>query len=168
MSWQGQMGTMLRYLINDTDDTNYKFSDQRIETTLLVAAQLTSVDASFPNNYQINVETCLLSPDPTDNDTKDNNFVNLVVLRAACVMLGSEIRSEASNAISIKDGPSAIDLRGVAGTLSTLYTDICSKYEYLKENYKKGVALDVGQAIFGPYSPGSDYVSRGYTVGDFF
>ena len=168
MSWQGQMGTMLRYLINDTDATNYKFSDHRIETTLLVAAQLTVVDASFPNNYQINVENCLLSPDPTDTETKDNNFINLVVLRAACVMLGSEIRSEASNAISIKDGPSAIDLRGVAGTLSTLYMDICGKYEKLKDLYKKGVAVDYGQAVLGPYSPGSDYVSRGYTVGDFF
>ena len=168
MSWQGQMGTMLRYLINDTDPEKYQFSDHRIETTLLVAAQLTSMDASFPNSYQINVESCLLSPDPTDAETKDNNFINLVVLRAACVMLGSEIRSEASNAISIKDGPSAIDLRGVAGTLSTLYMDICGKYEKLKDLYKKGVAVDYGQAVLGPYSPGSDYVSRGYTVGDFF
>jgi hypothetical protein len=168
MSWQGQMGTMLRYLINDTDSTNYKFSDQRIETTLLVAAQLTLMDATFLNAYQVNVEGCYISPDPTDADTRDNDFMNLTVMRAACVILGSEIRSEASNAISIKDGPSAIDLRGVAGTLSTLYMDICGKYEKLKDLYKKGVAVDYGQAVLGPYSPGSDYVSRGYTVGDFF
>jgi hypothetical protein len=64
MSWQGQMGTMLRYVINDSDPNNYQFSDQRIETTLLVAAQLTMMDADFANDYQVNVETCLLSPDP--------------------------------------------------------------------------------------------------------
>jgi hypothetical protein len=168
MSWQGQMGTMLRYLVNDTDANNYQFSDQRIETTLLVAAQLTMMDASFVNEYQVNVESCLLSPDPTDTETKDNDFVNLTVLKAACVMLGGQIRSEAGNAISIKDGPSAIDLRGVAGTLSTLYMDICEKYEKLKDSYKRGVASDLGESVFTPYSPGSDYVSRGYNVGEFF
>lgn len=168
MSWQGQMGTMLRYVINDNDASNYQFSDQRIETTLLVAAQLTMMDADFANDYQVNVETCLLSPDPTDAETKDNDFVNLVVLRAACVMLGGQIRSEAGNAISIKDGPSAIDLRGVAGTLSTLYEDICAKYEKLKDSYERGISYDVGESVLGPYSPGSDYVSRGYTAGDFF
>jgi hypothetical protein len=168
MSWQGQMGTMLRYLINDTDPDNYQFTDTRIETLLLVAAQLTSMETVFSNSYQINVESCLLSPDPTDAETKDNNFINLVVLKAACVMLGSEIRSEAGNAISIKDGPSAIDLRGVAGTLSTLYTDICAKYEELKLSYEKGVSLDLGAGILGPYAPGSDYVVRGYRIGEFF
>lgn len=168
MSWQGQMGTMLRYIINDINPDNYQYTDKRIETTLLVAAQLTMMDATFLNNYNINIETCLLSPDPTELATKDNDFVNLTVLRAACVMLGSEIRSEAGNAISIKDGPSAIDLRGVAGTLSTLYTDICEKYQKLKDSYKKGISTDIGQAVLGPYSPGSDYISRGYSIGNFF
>jgi hypothetical protein len=154
--------------MNDTDPSKYQFSDQRIETTLLVAAQLTMMDATFLNNYEVNVETCLLSPDPSDAETKDNDFMNMVVLRAACVMLGSEIRSEAGNAISIKDGPSAIDLRGVAGTLSVLYEDICGKYESMKDSYTQGSSAEFGEAIFGPYSPGSDYISRGSNVGRFF
>jgi hypothetical protein len=168
MSWQGQMGTMLRYLINDVDPNNYQFSDQRIETIILVAAQLTMMDAAFVNDYQVNVESCLLSPDPTDAETKDNNFVNLTVYRAACVMLGSQIRSEAGNAISIKDGPSAIDLRGVAGTLSVLYEDICSKYEKLKDSYERGLASEYGESVIGPFSPGSDNISRNQILGDFF
>ena len=40
MSWQGQMSTILRYVINDVDSSKYTYSDHRIETTLLVASQL--------------------------------------------------------------------------------------------------------------------------------
>ena len=106
MSWQGQMSTILRYLIDDIDSSAYKFSDHRMETTLLVAAQLVTLEVDFNNTYTINVEQCKLTPDPTD-DVKDNAFINLVCLKAACVMIGSQIRSESANSISIKDGPSA-------------------------------------------------------------
>ena len=123
MAWEGQMSTMLRHIINDVDPAAYKFSNRRLETTLLVAAQLIGPTMDFVNSYDINVETCKLEPDPTDLDTKDFDFVSLVVLKAACIVLGSEVRSESTNAISIKDGPSAIDLRGVTGTLSVLYKD---------------------------------------------
>ena len=88
MSWQGQMSTIVRYLINDVDPSNYSFSDQRIETTLLVAAQLMLMSVDFNNVYSVNVETCTLSPDPTDAETKDDPFITLSCLRAACIIVG--------------------------------------------------------------------------------
>ena len=159
MSWQGQMGTMVRYLIDDVDPTNYTYSDHRIETTILVAGQLSQFDITFDNNYDINVENCTLDPDPTRTSPEDQAFITLIVLKAACIIVGSAIRGESGNAISIKDGPSAIDLRGVTATLTTLYKDLCDKYEQAVMNYKAGNSIG-GQAIIGPYSPGSDYVSR--------
>ena len=39
MSWQGEMGTIVRHLINDVDSSSYSFSTSRIETSILVAAQ---------------------------------------------------------------------------------------------------------------------------------
>ena len=159
MSWQGQMSTIVRYLVDDIDSSSYKYSDDRVETTLLVAAQLASLQADFTTTYTINVEGCSLSPDPTDTATKDDAFINLVCLKATCVMLGSEIRSESGNAISIKDGPSAIDLRGVTSTLTMLYKDMCEKYDKMLLDYRLGNSI-AGQAILGPYSPGSDLVSR--------
>ena len=159
MSWQGQMSTMVRYLIDDTDPSSYKYSDKRIETTLLVAAQFVTLSTDLNNEYTINVEQCALSPDPTDTDTKDNAFINLSCLKAACIMVGSEVRSESSNAISIKDGPSAIDLRGVASTLVVLYQDLCKKYDQMQLDYRAGHSI-AGQAILGPYSPASELVSR--------
>jgi hypothetical protein len=169
MSWQGQMGTIVRYLIDDVDPDKYAYSPNRIETTLLVAAQLSQMNISFEKSYSVNVENCTLTPDPTV-DNKDYGFITLVCLRAACIIVGSQIRSESGNAISIKDGPSAIDLRGVTATLTVLYKDLSSKYEQAEMDYRAG-NNSVGQAILGPYSPGSDLISRnnsGHRGGGFF
>lgn len=165
MSWQGQMSTMIRHIIGDVDPSNYKYSPYRIETTILVAAQLVTFDVDLPNSYTINIEQCKLLPDPTRDETRDNAFINLTVLKAGCIIIGSEIKTEAGNAIAIKDGPSSIDLRGVSSTLHILYKDICSKYDKLLLDYKSGGTL-AGQAVLGPYSPGSDFVSRNYNYYD--
>ena len=138
MSWQGQMTTVVRHLINDVDPSNYTFSTDRVETTILVAAQLLIMNVDFNNTYDINVEASTLSPDPSDLDTKDDPFIALACLRAACIIVGSEIRKESGNAISIKDGPSAIDLRGVTSTLTVLYQDLCKKYDEALLDYRAG------------------------------
>ena len=153
------MSTVVRHLINDVDPTNYTFTTNRIETTILVAAQLIVMNVDFNNEYEINVEASTLSPDPSYSETKDNPFIALTCLRAACIIIGSEIRKESGNAISIKDGPSAIDLRGVTNTLTVLYQDLCKKYEDALLDYRAGNSV-VGQSILGPYSPGSDMIRR--------
>jgi hypothetical protein len=154
------MTTIVRHLVNDVDSSSYTFSTDRLETTILVAAQLMIMNVDFNNTYDINVETSTLSPDPTDTDTKDDPFIALACLRAACIIVGSEIRKESGNAISIKDGPSAIDLRGVTSTLIVIYQDLCKKYEEALLDYRAGNSVS-GQSILGPYSPGSDYIRRG-------
>ena len=92
-------------------------------------------------------------------------------MRSACIILGGTIRSESGNAISIKDGPSAIDLRGVTQTLVILYKDVCEKYEQAELEYRAGSSI-AGQAILGPYSPGSDFISRNHgghrSAGEYF
>ena len=79
-------------------------------------------------------------------------------------MIGGEIRLESGNAISIKDGPSAVDLRGVLA-LSMLHKDLCAKYDNAVLDYSAGKSI-AGQAILGPYSPGSDYINRTYSDND--
>jgi len=162
MSWQGQISTMVRYLISDVDPSNYKYTAKRLETTILVASHLLTTQTDLRQEYSINLESCTLSPDPTDQETKDNDFIALVSLKSACIIIGGEIKSESGNAISVKDGPSSIDLRGVTGTLTILYKDLCSKYDQLLLDYKAGNSL-AGHAVLGPYSPGSDFVRRSYS-----
>lgn len=165
MSWQNTISIMVRYLINDVDPASYKYSDSRIEKTVLVGAQFVSLELDFPNTYIIDFSNDTISPDPTQEITKDNSFINLTALKTACIVIGSELKTEAGNAISIKDGPSAIDLRGVSSTLAMLYKDLCDKYDSTADYYR--FTGDTGQAILGPYSPGADFISRTHNDYDF-
>ncbi|NDB57585.1 hypothetical protein EB001_03970 [bacterium] len=161
MHWQSHTNLMVRTLVNDLDDTNYKYSDERINSTVAVSAQLVILELDFKSMYTVDVIDQTIEPDPID----DNVFINLVVYRAAILIVGGEVKSEAANAISIKDGPSAIDLRGVSSTLLTLYKYLSDKYDSIAQNY--GYSANLGNAILGPYSPGSDYIVRTFNDYDF-
>ena len=154
MAWQNEMALIVRHLVNDLDSSSYTFTDSRIEESVLVSAQLAALEVDFENTYAIEVDSLSLSPDPTDSTNKDDSFINIVCLKTAQMLLGSELKTHSLNAISLRDGPSALDLRG----LKILFDDTNKKYDEAKMQYKlNGV---VGQAILGPYSPGSDAVAR--------
>lgn len=171
MSWQGEMTTIVRYLVNDVDPSSYTFSDDRIETTILVSAQLVLTEVDFENTYTVDVEQCYLSPDPTDPTTglatanKDDGFINLVSLKTACIVLGSEMKTHSLTSIRVSDGPSSVDSTSVAKNLQFLYEHACKKYEEYKFNYLAGTN-SAGKAILSPYSPGSDVVTGHYIYTD--
>ena len=150
MPWNIDLVLMIRSLIGDLDRA--KYTDERLKQVLVVGAYNVIIDADFSNTYTVDVASVSISPDPiSENDT---DFSTLAVYKAACILLGSEVKTEAANAISIKDGPSAIDLRGVTQNLSIMYNDLCAKYDHLLKTYQYNNTL-VGQAVLGPYSPGS-------------
>ena len=150
MPWKIDLVLMFRSLIGDLD--NEKFTDERLKQILVFGAYNVINDADFSETYTADVGEVTISPDPiSENDT---DFTTLTVYKAACILLGSEVKTEAANAISIKDGPSSIDLRGVTQSLNIMYKDFCAKYEELLKTYQYNNTL-VGQAILGPYSPGS-------------
>ena len=158
MPWQNEMTLIVRHLVNDLDSSSYIFTDSRLEEAVLVSAQLASLEIDFENTYTIDVDSVSLTPDPTDSSNKDDSFINLVSLKTSQMLLGSELKTHSLNAISLRDGPSALDLRGIVAGLKILFDDITARFEEAKMQYKlNGV---VGQAILGPYSPGSDAVAR--------
>ena len=158
MPWQNEMTLIVRHLVNDLDSTNYTFTDDRVEEAVLVSAQLASLEIDFENAYTIDVDSSALSPDPTSSSNKDDSFINLVCLKTACLLLGSEVKTNALSAMAIKDGPSSIDTRGIVANLHILHQGMCKNYEDATMQYKlNGV---VGPAVLGPYSPGSDSVAR--------
>jgi hypothetical protein len=165
MSWRGEMVTIVRHLINDVDSSNYTYSDSRLETTILVSAQIVLTEVDFENQYVVNVDRCHLNPDPTDPTTglatanKDDGFINLVSLKTACLILGSEMKTQALNAVRVSDGPSSIDYTAVAGNIKFLYEHACKAYQEYKFNYAAGNNA-VGKAIISPYAPGSDIAYR--------
>ena len=153
MPWNIDLVLMLRSIIGDLDSTS--FTDERLKQILVVGAYNVLNDAIFSTEYTVNVAAISISPDPISEN--DVDFTTLTVYKSACILLGSEVKTNAGNAVAIKDGPSSIDLRGVAGSLTTLYNDICSKYDTLLKEYQYNRNNDtpIGQAILGPYSPGS-------------
>jgi len=158
MSWQNEMVVIVRHLVNDLNSSDYTFTDDRLEESVLVAAQLASLEIDFENTYSIDVDSVTLTPDPTASGNKDDSFINLVCLKTARLLLGSELKTHSLNAISLRDGPSSLDLRGIVTGLNILFEDIAQRYEDAVLQYKlNGV---VGEAILGPYSPGSDSVAR--------
>ena len=165
MSWQGEMTTMVRTLISDVDPSNYTYSNQRLETTILVAAQIVMTEIDFENKYTVDVEQCYITPDPTDATTphatinRDDAFINLVSLKTACIIMGSELKTQSLNAVKVVDGPSSIDFTAVAANIRYLYDYSCKNYEEYKFNYAAGNNA-VGKAILSPYSPGSNVALR--------
>ena len=158
MPWQNEMTLIVRHLVNDLDSSSYIFTDSRLEEAVLVSAQLASLEIDFENTYTIDVDSVSLTPDPTDSSNKDDSFINLVCLKTSQMLSGSELKTHSLNAISLRDGPSAIDLRGIVQGLKILFEDIGARYDHAKLAYQMGTSA--GQAILSPYSPGSDAVSR--------
>ena len=162
MAWQTEMVRILRHIVNDLDSSSYSFSDSRLEETILVAAQLVLTEIDFDKTYTVDVDALSLDPDPTASPDKDNPFITLISLKAACVIIGSEVRTHSINAVSVRDGSSAIDMKGVAAGFMLLYKDICEKYDHAVLQYKAGNSV-VGHAILSPYAPGSESVAgRGW------
>ncbi len=154
MPWQNEMVQIVRHLIDDVDAVTY--TETRLETTVLVAAQLTLHDLVFDQTYTVEVDECTLSPDPTLN-IKDNSFINIVCLKASCIITGSELKTKAKEAIKIVDGPSTIDTLGATKGLQSLHSELCKTYDKSKLDHQAGVT---GQAILTPYSPGSEAIGR--------
>lgn len=149
MVWQNEMVRVLRYLIDDINSSTY--SDSRLEETIIVAAQLLIDDIDFDNTYTIDVDALTLSPDPTELSTKDNDFINLVSLKAACIVLGSEAKTLASQSYVIKDGPSSIDTTAAYKALRELHKQMCDDLASSIIQLKAGSSVG-GQAIITPYT----------------
>ena len=116
-------------------------------------------EIDFDNTYTVDVDGLSLSPDPTGLANKDNAFINLICLKSSCVILSSEVRTHGLNAIKMSDGPSSIDMTGIAKNIEVSSKDISARYDHAVMQYKAGGSI-AGQAILGPYSPGADNISR--------
>lgn len=149
MAWTDDMPTIVRYLINDLDTTNYAYSNGRVRQTIVVAAQLVLNEIDFDKTYTVTISTSGISPDPTAA-TKDDAFINLVSLKSACLIASSELRTKGLDAIRVSDGSSSIDAGGILRGFELLSKDLCQRYENAKIQYKAGNSV-AGQAVLSPY-----------------
>lgn len=142
MSWQDEMIPMVQTLIGDTT----VYSSGRLQTAICISAKF--VNTQYFNTYTITNSS--ISPDPTI--APDNWFVNLTVLKTACNLGNAESRVAAGQGISIKDGPSALDLKGISQYKANSAKTFCQQYDEAVKQYltNSDAAFSALQAITGP------------------
>jgi len=163
MTWQNEIVRMVRFLINDVDATSY--SDERLEETILVSAQLLSNNIDFDNSYNIDVDSLVLDPDPTMLSPKDNFFINILAVKASCIILGSEAKTLAAQSFRIKDASSSIDVSAAYQSINQLYQEMCNRLEKMIVDYKAGNSI-AGQSVVTPYT--QEYLSSGFFIRNYY
>lgn len=154
--WQTKAILTLRNLVGDLESVSY--TDNRLSQLFVISASLVLFDVKFPTIYVVDVSLVSITPDPEN----DNDFMGLVCLRAACILLNSELRSKGigSNKVTMKDGPSEITMDNSSSmtSLKDSSGSVCKKYEDALFQFRAGNSIGIG--ILGPYSPGSVSAGR--------
>jgi hypothetical protein len=151
MAWQTSMTLMTRLLIADLADPP-TYSDTRLQQLILLGARYVQQDVSFSTTYSVNIDSLTLSPDPTDSQSLNDVFTNLVVLKAACIADESTFRTKAVNE-GIRTALASADL-SVQGNLRgyqiLLEEGPCSLYSRMRMEYQIGNTQLV-RAVLGPF-----------------
>lgn len=149
MAWQDSMIPMVRVMVNDIDATTY--TDDTLEQVLVVAAFQVCGDLQ-EFDFKVDIVNSQITPDPTAVATENDSFVNLACIKAACIVDTGAAAKAASQAISVKDGTSAIDLRGaLAGKLALLEKGWCNVFKDAKFSYQTQSLEAAGAAVMTPF-----------------
>lgn len=149
MAWNTELPTLLRTLIGDLDATSY--TTDRLKQILVVAAFQVLQELTFEQTYVADFSAITLAPDPTV-DPKDESLSNLMCLKAAAIMDRNSAMLAVRRAVSLRDGSSAIDLRGQAeGWLKLLDKGWGAVYDQAKLEYQLGQVPVAGRAIMTPF-----------------
>ncbi len=150
MAWEDEMVAILRVLVADNDSETY--DDDTLEKNICVAAFQVLRELPFSQVFSVSVSDQTLSPDPTVGATKDDSFVNLVTQKAACITDRGSAMKAAGQAIAVKDGASAIDLRSIVESkLKVLKIGWCAVYDDTKLEYQSGAYGIAGACVMTPF-----------------
>lgn len=168
MAWQGEMVEIFRVMLNDLDEPP-TYSDERLARILVVSAHMVLVEMQFSRPFFADIENLDIIPDPTLTDSRDDAFINLVCFKGGCISDRGKITISAGQAVTIRDGSSSIDLRGVADAqLKLLEQGWCSVYDDARFRYMAGQVNNIGAAIMTPFRVFAGYNAIGayYPVED--
>lgn len=144
---------LIRHLINDLVSP-YKYDDDRLIELLIVSAQFVNQEVSFTTEYTIDLDELTLCPDPTNRSTRDDSMINLMTLKACCILDQSDARQAAkTGGIAVRDTIGlSIDTRGkVAAYLKLLEMGYCKAYAEAKLEYELDRSAVAGRAILSPF-----------------
>jgi hypothetical protein len=165
MYWQIEIPLIVRHLISDLEDPP-TYSDARIQQLAVIAAQYVVKDVNLKNSYNIDIVGIEITPDPSDPETRDTDFISFIGLKTACLLDQASLRFSAlSEGISATLGPASLKVGGyVAAYQSVLENGPCTTYAELTMQHNIGNATAI-RAVLSPFV-GSNFdplmLHRGY------
>lgn len=151
MYWQVEIPIIVRNLINDTG-VEQTYTDDRINQLAAVAARYVIGEVNLDNEYNIDIINATISPDPSDPNSRDVDFVGFIALKAACLLDHSTFRTKAANeGISASLGPANLSVGGnLSGYKTILETGPCAMYEQLVTDHNIG-NINTVRAVLSPF-----------------
>jgi len=149
MSWQIEIPIIVRTLINDLGDQPV-YSDERIQQVIAVAAKYVQFDVVLEHQYSIDVTNPNISPDPTTD--RDEIFISLVSLKAACIIDQSTFRTKAAmEGIRAALGPASLTVVGQSSAWKTILEQgPCALYDELTSHWDVKDASAI-RAVLSPF-----------------
>jgi len=149
MSWQVEIPIIVRTLINDLGDQP-SYSDERIAQVIAVAAKYVQFDIVLDYKYEVDVANPSISPDPTVN--KDEIFISLVSLKAACIIDQSTYRTKAAmEGIRAALGSASLSVAGQSAAWNIILDKgPCAAYDELTSHWDVKDATAI-RAVLSPF-----------------
>ena len=142
---------LVRSIIGD-NVVPYTYTNAQLSTMIVHAAYMIYSNVSFGTAYTIDIDDETIVPDA------ESDFVSLIVLKVVCMLLNNEYRIASNKAISVKDGPSSIDARGVTEAKKLLAENACEQYTKAELMYNAN-NYAAFKAIVGPFNWEGGYSS---------
>lgn len=157
--WISPCIILLRSMIADMIPP-YRYADGSLQSLLASAAQL--ITTEIGSTYVIDVVQQTIDPDPVDS--LDNSFVNLMVLKAACIVDNSEARLATTRGVLLRNADKTVDLTKVSeGKLAIWKNGWCKNFDTAKIEYLTGDGSAAGMAIIGPFRAEVNWPSGPWT-----
>jgi hypothetical protein len=153
MYWEAEIPIIIRTLINDLESTPL-YSDSRIIQLATVAAQYVAKNANLKVEYKIDIINQTITPDPSDPNSRDTDFIGLIALKSSCILDQSTFRTKAAlEGIKTALGSANLSISGhLAGYKMILDQEgaPCKLYDQLILDHNIGNATAVS-AILSPF-----------------
>lgn len=151
MYWEIEIPIIVRSLINDLGPTP-TYTDDRILQLAVVAANYVTKEVNLSKNYNVDIVNVDIVPDPSDNTTRDTDFISFISLKSACLLDQSTFRTKAAlEGIRTALGPANLSVAGnLAGYKTILEQGPCKLYEQLVLDHNIGNATAV-RAVLSPF-----------------
>jgi len=172
-TWQQTSLLMLRTMLNEAGCGTGTYTTKRLEDLLITAAYFLPIDLNLTNTYTVDVEANTISPDPT-GQTDGQEFINFMVLRAACLADEGNFRTTALlQGVKARCGPAVIETNKYGEFLKELLTaGPCKSYADLKQEYnfsyegKKIIRAVMSPFASNNFNPGQQNYSHGHHRND--